>query len=434
MRIRATIPSAALAACLLLSVPAAAQQQTDSARLAAVERQLQALTRELERQTLGAEVVVADTAVLGFGPAASKVYRVGQGVSIGGYGEIVYNNYASELENGDLRPATTRDVIDALRGILYVGYKFNDKLLLNTEIEVEHVREIFLEFAYLDYRFSDAFGARAGLLLAPMGLVNELHEPPVFLGTSRPLTENAIIPTTWRENGIGVFGGVGPFAYRAYALSSFDGVGNAASGAGGFSAGGIRGGRQRGANALSEDFGLVGRLDYVGTPGLLIGASAFTGETAHNRTLPATGAEVGGRTLIWDLHADFKVAGLDLRALVAGATVDDVIELNALRGLTGAGSIGEELGGWYVQAGYDLLRAAGTTHQLIPYARYEALNTQKEVPAGFTANPANDRTVLTVGAAWKPIPEAVLKVDYNKHSNEADTGLSQLSVALGYLF
>ena len=171
----------------------------------------------------------------------------------------------------------------------------------------------------------------------------------------------------------------------------------------------------------------------MGVPGLIVGASAFTGETAQNRTLP-TGATVGGRTTIWDLHLDYKIAGLDLRALVAGATVDDVAELNALRGLTGASSIGEELGGWYVQAGYDVLRGVETAHQLIPYLRYEAVNTQKEVPEGFAVNPANERTVLTLGGAWKPIPEAVLKVDYNKHSNEAETGVSQLSVALGWLF
>ena len=87
-----------------------------------------------------------------------------------------------------------------------------------------------------------------------------------------------------------------------------------------------------------------------------------------------------------------------------------------------------------MQGGYDVLRAAGTEHQLIPYVRYEQIDTQKEVPAGFTANPATDQTLLTVGASWKPIPEAVLKADYNIAHNEAETGLDRLSVALGYLF
>ena len=419
-----------LLAALLLPPLARAQEAADSARLSELERRVEALTRELERSRLGAEVVEADTITLGLGPAASKVYRVGQGVSLGGYGEIVYQRYAGEREDG--APSGRIDQIDALRGILYVGYKFNDRLLLNSEIEVEHANQISLEFAYLDYRFSDAVGVRAGLLLAPMGLVNELHEPPVYLGTARPLTETAIIPTTWRENGIGLFGGTDRLSWRAYLISSFDGIGGGTSGAGGFTAGGLRGGRQEGSHAASEDFGLVGRLDYVGFPGLLLGASAFRGETAHNR--PLDGVVVDGTTTIWDLHADWEVAGLDLRALVAGARVDDAAELSELGGLTGSQGIGESMLGWYVQAGYNLLRPTALNHRLIPYVRYERIDTQRKVPAGFSRNPANERAVLSLGAAWKPVPQAVLKADYNVHRNEADTGVSRMNVALGYLF
>ena len=431
MRRRLPILSASvLLTTLIVPLRVLAQEPSDSARLAELERRVEALTRELERTQLGAEVVEPDGLLLGLGPAASRVYRVGQGVSVGGYGEIVYENYARRRQ--DDAPSGRTDQIDALRGILYVGYKFNDRLLFNSEIEIEHGNEIFLEFAYLEYRFANGVGARAGTLLAPMGLVNELHEPPIFLGTTRALTENAIIPTTWRENGVGLFGGTDAFSWRVYLMSSFDGVGGGSSGAGGFSAGGLRGGRQKGSRGLSEDFGLVGRLDYVGAPGLLVGASAFRGETAHDRTLD--GVEVGGATLLWDLHLDYKIAGLDLRALMAGASVDDVTELNELRGLTGAASIGEELLGWYVQAGYDVLRTTASAHQLLPYVRYEQLDTQRSVPAGFAANPVNDRSVLTLGAAWKPIPQAVVKVDYNVHSSEANTGVNQLNVALGYLF
>jgi len=405
-------------------------QARDSIRLDELERRVEALTSELERTRLGAEVVEADSSVLGLGPAAAKVYRVAQGVSVGGYGEIVYENFADQ--RGDGRPSGVADRIDALRGILYVGYKFNDRILFNSEIEIEHVNKVFLEFAYLDYRFSDVLGVRAGLLLAPMGLVNELHEPPVFLGTARPLTETQLIPSTWRENGVGVFGGSGPLAYRVYLMSSFDGVGGGPSGAGGFSATGLRGGRQRGSRALSEDLGVVGRLDYVGVPGLLVGASVFRGETAQNRKV--NGAEVGGLTLIWDVHGDYKVAGLELRALIAGARVDDVVELNELRALTGVNGIGEEMLGWYAQAGYDVLSSTGSEHQILPYVRYERLNTQRAVPVSFAASPATDRSVVSIGVAWKPVPQVVLKADYDGHSNRAGTAVNQVNVALGYLF
>lgn len=423
MRLAAFFPLAALALALSAAPPLHAQQErSDSARLAELERRMESLTHEIETLRLGRDVVEADTSILGFGPAASKVYRVNQGVSLGGYGELLYENYAAERENGT--PATNRDQIDALRAILYVGYKFNDHILFNSEIEIEHADEIFLEFAYLDYLLSDGLGVRAGMLLAPMGFLNELHEPPMFLGTERPVTENRIIPSTWRENGVGLFGGNETVAWRAYVLNSFDGAG--------FGAAGLRGGRQKGARALAEDLGVVGRVDYVGTLGLTLGASAFRGQTAQNRELD-DGPVEGGLT-IWDLHADYKARGWNLRALVAGASLDEAAALNELNDLTGDAGVGESMLGWYVEAGYDMLRATAGTHQLMPYVRYEQVNTQREVPSGFTNNPATDLTVLALGAAWKPLPQVVAKLGYQIHSNAAETGVNQLNVQLGWLF
>jgi hypothetical protein len=102
--------------------------------------------------------------------------------------------------------------------------------------------------------------------------------------------------------------------------------------------------------------------------------------------------------------------------------------------LTGTGSVGERMLGWYVQGGYDVLRGSRSTHQLVPYVRYEKLDTQHRTPAGFAANPANDRRLVTLGAMWKPIPNVSLKTDYQITSNEAETGVNQLNVNLGYLF
>ncbi len=415
-------------------------EAADTTELAELRRQLEAVTRQMEQMQLGTEVVRADTSMYGLAPAASKIYRTEQGVSVGGYGEVLYENFAAEREDGTA--AAANDQLDALRAIVYVGYKFSDKLLFNSEIEVEHgstssgVGSVSIEFAYLDYRLSDDFGFRAGMVLPPMGFLNEIHEPPTFLGTERPATESAIIPSTWRANGIGFFGSAGDFEYRAYAINSFDAVGGGSSPASGFSASGIRGGRQKGAKAVAEDIAGVGRLDWKGVPGLTLGSSVFLGETAQNRPAPggASGETIGGRTLIWEGHGQYKAKGFDLRALYATADVEDVAQLNAARGLTGAASIGESMSGGYVQAGYDLLRGADTEHQLLPYVRLESLNTQDEVPAGFSANPATDRSIVSLGAAWKPVPGAILKADYQVHSNEADTAVDQFNVAVGWLF
>ncbi|MGZ5431867.1 MAG: hypothetical protein ACXWH7_02980, partial [Thermoanaerobaculia bacterium] len=223
------------------------QPSPDTAEL---RRQIEVLGQEIEalktRQT--DKAVLADTEQFGLGAAASKVYRVESGISFGGYGEMLYENYAAETD-ADVR-TTNKDKFDMLRGVLYTGYKYNDRVLFNSEIEFEHGStgsggEASVEFAYLDFLATKNIGVRTGLLLVPMGHVNEQHEPTTYLTARRSFTENAIIPTTWREMGAGLFGEHGPISWRAYAVNSIRGDR--------FSAGGIRGGRQKGANAQIED-------------------------------------------------------------------------------------------------------------------------------------------------------------------------------------
>jgi hypothetical protein len=315
---------------------------------------------------------------------------------------------------------------------VYVGYKFSDQILFNSELEFEHGStgsggSVSIEFAYLEYRLSPQFGLRGGLLLPPMGFINEVHEPPAFLGARRPETERQIIPTTWRESGIGIFGGFDKLSYRAYLVNGFD--------VNGFSQTGLRGGRQNGSEAAAENFGVVGRLDLTPGLGLTVGTSAYLGNSGQGEALPSDpAATLGARTFIWEGHAQYKAAGFDLSGLLALSTLDEVDEINGLLGLTGDASVGERLIGWYLQGGYDILRGTRSTHQLIPYLRFERLDTQDRVPEGFVRNPENDRSLLTLGAMWKPVANVSLKADYQIVSNQAETGVNQLNVNLGYLF
>lgn len=421
----------------------ALQAQVDSSETAEdaeIQRQLDAISREIEALKLGQDVVVTvgERGRFGMGPAASKVYQVQQGVSVGGYGEMLYENFATTRQDGS--PAGKTDQLDFLRAVVYLGYKFNDKILFNSEIEYEHAStaaagSVSLEFAYLDFFLTSTVGVRAGLVLAPMGFVNEQHEPTTFLGSTRPETELRIIPTTWRENGVGLFGQTGPFEFRAYVVNGLDAVEGGTSGASGFSAQGLRGGRQRGSKAVAEDLAGVVRLDYVSLAGILAGTSVYAGNSGQGATLPAApGVTIGALTTIWEAHVEYRAHGFDLRALGSIAWVDDVRALNQAQGLTGDESIGERMYGAYLQAGYDVLRRVETRHRLLPYVRLERINTQDRVPAGFAADPANDQTITTLGAQWLPIPQVVVKADYQVWSDEADQGLNRFNLALGYVF
>lgn len=409
---------------------AVAEAQTTSAspEVAELARRIDLVAAELEQMKLGEAAVEADTSVYGLGPAASKVYRKAKGVSIGGYGELLYQNFSGTNDAG--APAGKLDDLDVLRGIVYVGYKWSDQWILNSEFEWEHGStgkngEASVEFAYVDRLFRPEVNVRAGLVLIPMGLLNELHEPTVFLGARRPGIENAILPTTWRESGVGVFGEVGGFTYRSYVVNGLD--------ARGFTAGGIRGGRQKGSNAKAEDFAWVGRLDWTATPGLIAGGSLYYGDSGQGLVDPL-GGEVGVSTRIVELHADWKWRGLETRALWADVSLDDAAGLNRALALTGTKSVGEALEGYYLQAGYDLLSRRDGEARLLPFARYETYDTQAKVPAGYLRNPASDVDILTVGIHWQPFEQLVVKGDWQDIDNGAGTGVDQFNLALGWVF
>jgi hypothetical protein len=165
-------------------------------------------------------------------------------------------------------------------------------------------------------------------------------------------------------------------------------------------------------------------------PGLTLGASAYQGDSAQD----LSGVDLD--TAIYEGHADWRWRGVHLRGLVTQAGLDDVDQLNAALGLAGNASVGEELEGYYVELGYDVLGALRpeSGQALEPFVRYEAYDTQSEVPGGFASNPANDVEVTTFGVAWKPHHQIVIKLDWMDVDNDAGTGQDQLNAAIGYVF
>ena len=403
----------------------AVEEQPDTAEL---QRRLEVLAAEVERMRSAEEAQPVDPEQarrLGLAPSAAAAYGLDRGVSVAGYGEMLIENYSDRDQGGNATGKTTKS--DFLRAVIYTGYRFNDKFLFNSEIEVEHGKEIYVEFAYLDYQATENFGVRGGMLLAPMGLVNEFHEPTVFMGAERPVTENKIIPSTWRENGAGIYATSDWVSFRAYVMNGFNGSK--------FSSGGVRGGRQKGAKAQSTSMAFTGRLDITPTPGVFFGASVYSGDSGQGAVV-VDDTEYGIPTTIWDLHGQVQVRGFDLRGLFARAQIGDSAQLNAKLGKSGTSGIAEHMQGSYIQVGYDFLSqltsAGGVS--LTPYLRYEVVDTQAQMPDGFARSLSTDNTYVTAGIELKPIPNIAVKVDHAWVSNDADTGINQFNVNMGYAF
>src|SRR5262249_43052793 len=123
--------------------------------------------------------------------------------------------------------------------------------------------------------FKDFLGLRAGLILVPMGIINQWHEPPVFHGVVRPRFDSVVIPSTWRELGLGAFGQpVEGWRYELYAMTGFDPTG--------FTAEGFAGGRQNGSLASANAWSAVGRVEWEPLLGFVLGVSGYAGDPGSN--------------------------------------------------------------------------------------------------------------------------------------------------------
>jgi len=408
---------------LLIVTNSLQSQEVNQEDINELKRQIEILSEEIEKLKLGNVDEDNFIGEFGLGPAASKIYRQRtSGVSIAGYGEILYENFSDEKDNGNTSGIT--DQFDYLRNIIYIGYKFNDKILFNSEIEVEHANEIFMEFGYIDMLINSKINLRAGMVLIPIGIINEYHEPPTWHGTRRPQVEQKIIPTTWRGNGGGIFGEIIPgINYRTYIVEGLDGSDFRGED-------GIRAGRQKGSKAKVEDLAITGKIEYTGILGSNFGASFFYGGSGQGAATLA-GDVIDARTIAFSIHGIYDIKGFELRAMYAKVEIKEASELN-----NKFNTEIESLRGYYMTAAYDILPLLNkqSSHYFAPFIQFESYNTHDSVPDNVIANQEYDVDIFAVGFTYKPHPNVALKFDYRNNDNQANTAVDQWNLVIGYLF
>ncbi|TAL43638.1 MAG: hypothetical protein EPN89_15420 [Methylovulum sp.] len=411
------------------AMPVAPENTTATGDVKKLERKTDVLSQEVEklRTNLAIPEEAKYKSAYGLGPAASKVYQVGKGLSIGGYGEGNYQAITDDKGSG-------KNNADLERLVLYAGYKFTDRILFNSELEFEHATtgegaeekgEVSVEFAALDFFIDPIANVRAGMVLIPMGFINQIHEPPFYFGNNRPEVERRIIPSTWREIGVGLFGQITPdLTYTAYIVNGL----NAAD----FSSSGIRDGRQGGSQATAEDFGHVVRMDYTPgyLPGVSVGGSAYVGNSGQDQAFGGQKADVF--TQLYEGHIQWKYRGLEFRTLGSWGHIDDADVLSAASGST----IGSENYGWYTELGYDVLPLLmpTTTQYLAPFFRYEQFDTVAGTPAGYSDDETKDRQIYQFGLQYKPIPNVVIKADYRNFTAKKGDVPDDFNLGFGFIF
>jgi len=409
---RFTLMLSASVLFLLLASPVTLAGESNAdlmAKLELMQQQIDELREQLEQtqsQTVETDAKVeAVVEVVESGliqqPAARKT-------TIGGYGELHYNNLNADDPSKDLK------MIDFHRFVLFFGHQFNDKTRFYSELEVEHAfvadsgggtpGEVEVEQAFIEFDLRPGLYAKAGLFLVPVGILNETHEPPTFYGVERNDVENIIVPSTWWEAGAGLNGRLGSDWAWDVALTS--GLEMPTTGSNAFR---VRSGRQKVGKALANDGAITGRLRYLGIAGLQ------TAVTVQYQVDPSQISNDGldSGTLV-EAHIDYRRAGFGLRALYAHWNfTGDAVEA--------AGA--DKQWGWYIEPSYRLNDYIGF------YTRYEKISAARD---------RDNFDQWELGLNWWPARNVVIKLDYRNRSHDLASqrgrDFTGFDLGVGYAF
>lgn len=360
-------------------------------------------------------------------------------LKIGGYGEVHLNQELSPdvQYNADL---------DVHRIVLLFGYQFSDKTQLITEIEFEHVSEVYIEQAFIQHKLNNYMNFRAGLLLMPMGIINEYHEPTTFYGVERPGIDKYVSPTTWREIGLGFSGTILPASlkYQAYVVNGFQSYDGDPLLSG---SNGIRKGRQKGAESIMSSPNFTAKVEYFGLRGLNLGVSAYLGKTEStlydginkndNAMITMADSSVVGVNML-GLDAKYSIKGFQLRGQFYYTGISNSEAYNDFTSDAEGkvNDLGSSITGYYIEAAYNIFSLfKGFEKELYPFLRFEKLDMHNSVPDNINRNDDYNKTTYTTGLSYKLEKSVVLKGDFQFIKSKADTDYSKVfNLGLGFIF
>jgi len=361
------------------------------------------------------------------------------GLSLAGYGEVHYNQPMD-------KNTYNQGSLDVHRMVMFLGYNFSSKTKFITEIEFEHAHEVDLEQMFLQHRINQFIDLRLGLILIPMGIINEHHEPTLFNGVERPVIDNKICPTTWREIGGGITGNImqASLKYQLYVvngLNGYDANGGVFSGSEA-----LRAGRQSGAESYSFSPSLAGRIEFYGIRNLRAGISIYSGKSQSYayKGLNKDSVELRRRAdssvvSISMIGGDVRYVfeGIQLRGQVYYTMLGNTKQYNMFTAKDGKyNDLGSAMIGYYGEIGYNVFRPLSSMKsELIPFVRYEVYDTHYAVPDIISQNKGYHNTIITTGVTYSLTKGSVLKADVQLMKSKLDNSYHKiLNLGFGIMF
>jgi len=373
-----------------LSAASVGAEEVSKAEFEALKQELQSLNEKLE---MTAEMIDQSSS------GDSAMSRT----SIGGYGEMHYNNLSNQKSGGE-----DKKEIDLHRAILFIGHEYNNKIRFWSELEVEHSKvdksggEVAMEQAYIEIDVHENASVKTGIFLVPAGIINETHEPNTFYGVERNPVEKNIIPTTWREGGVAVSGRITPAV--AYDVAVHSGL--AASTDSSYK---VRSGRKNVRQAPANDLAYTGRIKWTGVPGLEL-AATLQYQSDVTQSIDAD----AGSAILTEAHAVFNKGPYGMRALYAMWSLDG-------DGPKAKGA--DEQSGWYIEPSYRISPEWGV------FARYNSWDNA----AGNSAD--SEYVQVDAGVNYWPHPNVVFKADYQRQATpDGENNYDGFNLGVGYQF
>ena len=324
----------------------------------------------------------------------------------GGYGNIFYQHDGNE-ENAQ---------INVERLVLFAGHKFNDKFSFFSEIELEDAKveggeeggELALEQAYIRFNLSRNSYLTAGLFIPRIGILNEDHLPNTYHGNERTQIETLIIPSTWRELGVGYYTTM-PGVPLEISAAIMNGLNSSEFKHGTL----IRGGRAEGRNASANNLAITGSLRYsikkftFQASGYFGGTVALTPVEADSLRLES--GAFGTPVFLGEGNIQYKKNAFTVKVLATMVSIPDAGNLNS----SFATNIAKKAFGYYVETGYDFLYRKDSTKKkaLIGFLRYENFDLNSSIPANGINDPTLVQQHFVGGISYLPIPQIAIKAD-----------------------
>lgn len=418
------------------------------------------------------EVKIQETSILnGHEDALIKLTNSLSKLKLGGYGEAVLTrNFFSDNFNRYSQPETYKgkgyhNRADLPHVTFFVGYEFGNGWRMNSEIEFEHGGnevaveleadesgeyeteverggEVALEQFWIEKTFNSKFNLRFGQIIVPIGYTNQNHLPTQFFTVYRPQGENTILPCTWREVGVSLWGFLSPkWRYEVQVVPGLDSeLFNRKNWIQGGSASPYE---FKVANKLAG----VARIDNYSIPGLRLGVSGYIGQSFKNSMQPTQAekySDIKGTVYLGSFDFNYKGYNLIARGYfdyghLANSKVISAYNKSLSKYSPSARSnVASDAICTGFEVGYDIFsqieKMRSSLQRFYVFGRYEYYDSMYKTDSDIIKANWAKRQVIVGGVNYYPNKNIVFKAEYSAgilkkpYNNE-----NSLSVGVAYV-